>query len=40
MGRNFKLLGNTSGMTESLEKILVFDKNSIESKAAQQEFIS
>jgi tetratricopeptide (TPR) repeat protein len=40
MGRNFKSLGNTSGMAESLEKILVFDKNSTESKAAQQELIS
>ena len=40
MGRNYKSLGNTSGMKEALEKILIFDKNSIESKAAQQEFIS
>ena len=40
MGRNYKSLGNTSGMKEALEKILIFDKDSIESKAAQQEFIS
>lgn len=40
MGRNYKLLGNTSGMAESLRKILAFDKSSTESIAAQQELIS
>ena len=40
MGRNYKLLGDTSGVEDSLRKILVFDKFSAESIAAQQELIS
>lgn len=40
MGRNYKLLGDTSGAEDSLRKILAFDKVSPESIAAQQELIS